>query len=478
MAANKQSEEGVPWIQVAPGAPYFITETGEDWTPIGQNDAISWPDFNTLFRQRDIAHVERHLAWLAAHGGTCLRLMLEYSQVRHRYIERPVGRFQPNMVRLWDDLFALCARHQIRILLTPYDTFWMWWHWRYHPYSREQGGPCAHPSQLLLCNETRAAIKARLAFATERWGGSGTLFAWDLWNEIHPAHADNSSEIFADFIEDISSFVRATELRLHGRTHPQTVSVFEPVLEDARIVESAFRHPRLDFASTHFYEHPAINKPSNTVDAAIATGRLVRKALGEIRDQRPFFDSEHGPIHSFKDLHVTLPETFDDEYFRHMQWAHMASGGAGGGMRWPNRHPHTLTVGMRVAQRNMANFMPLIDWAHFARQNWNSEISLSNAALAGFACGDARQAGAGQAIVWLLRTDTVQHDGTLNPHATPVTTQVWLPMPATNTYQVTAWDTRAGQACGNFVVTPQAGETLCIEPPPIHTDLALAVRQL
>jgi hypothetical protein len=32
------------WIQVAKGAPYFVTEGGEDWTPIGQNDAITWPE--------------------------------------------------------------------------------------------------------------------------------------------------------------------------------------------------------------------------------------------------------------------------------------------------------------------------------------------------------------------------------------------------------------------------------------------------
>ena len=29
------------WVQRAPGAPYFITDDGAAWTPIGQNDAIS-----------------------------------------------------------------------------------------------------------------------------------------------------------------------------------------------------------------------------------------------------------------------------------------------------------------------------------------------------------------------------------------------------------------------------------------------------
>jgi mannan endo-1,4-beta-mannosidase len=53
---------------------------------------------------------------------------------------------------------------------------------------------------------------------------------------------------------------------------------------------------------------------------AVSTGRLIREALAEITDTRPLFDSEHGPIHTFKDHGVTLPDAFDDEYFRHMQW--------------------------------------------------------------------------------------------------------------------------------------------------------------
>ena len=87
-------------------------------------------------------------------------------------------------------------------------------------------------------------------------------------------------------------------------------------------------------------------------------GAIVRESLAEIRDTRPFLDTEHGPIHSFKDRHATLPDAFDNEYFRHIQWAHLASGGAGGGMRWPNRRPHVLTPGMREAQAGLSRFLP------------------------------------------------------------------------------------------------------------------------
>jgi mannan endo-1,4-beta-mannosidase len=470
----EQSMHGreLPWVQVAPGTPYFQTETGESWTPIGQNDAISWPELAGLFRRRDLDAVDRHLAHLAAHGVTCLRLMLEYSQGAHRYLERLAGTFWPAMVQLWDDLFALCARHGLRVLLTPFDTFWMWLHWRWHPYNAANGGPCRKRSQWLVCRETRAAIKRRLLFATERWGGSGTLFAWDLWNEIHPAHAGGDTGHFAEFIDDVSETLRHREIELYGRAHPQTVSVFGPVIsEKPEIADVAFRHPKLDFHSTHFYEDGTIDFPRNTVDAAVSVGRLVREALAEVPADRPFFDSEHGPIHTYKDHHITLPEPFDDEYFRHIQWAHLASGGAGGGMRWPNRRPHTLTLGMRVAQKALAGFTPLIDWTRFRRRNLNQEIEISLAGCAGFACGDAAQA-----VAWVLRTDCLDRSGRVRRDVEPVCPELWIPGLAPGSYRVTFWNTEEGRCAGCTDVERSADGRLRLRLPPLVTDVAVAVR--
>ncbi len=466
----------LPWVALYPaepgqaGAPYFMTEDGRAWTPIGQNDAITWPELNGLFRRKDTATAERYLDLLASHGVTVLRLMMEYAQFGSRYFERPAGRYQPSMLRLWDDLFSMCEARGLRILMTPYDTFWMWRRWGKHPYNARNGGPCAARAGLLLCPETRKVIKARLAFAAERWGGSGVLFAWDLWNEIHPAYAQNSAECFTDFITDLSEHLREIEMRLYGRAHPQTVSMFGPHLVlDPRIPDSIFRHPLLDFASTHFYEEGTIDFPRNTVDAALAVGRLMRDSLKETAPCRPFFDSESGPIHTFKDHHRTLPEPFDDEYFRHMQWAHFAAGGAGGGMRWPNRKPHSLTIGMRVAQRGLSAFLPLIDWRRFRRKNLNDEIAVSQPAVRAIGAGDDAQA-----MLWLIRTDTVGHDGMLRRDAESIQVRVEVPGLDAGRYRVTAWNTADGVSAGEQECH-HSGGTLGIETPPITSDLAFAI---
>ncbi|TCZ61312.1 glycoside hydrolase 5 family protein [Roseicella aquatilis] len=460
----------LPWIGRAPDAPYFIDETGATWAPIGQNDAITWPELAGLYRRRDMPAVERHLHALRESGVTCLRLMLEYCHREHRYLELSPGRFNPALVRLWDDLIALCRRTGMRLLLTPFDTFFLWLRWKHHPYNRANGGPCASRRELLVCPATREAVKARLAFATERWGGSGVVFAWDLWNEMHPAQGNDEPDSFTNFIEDVGPFLRDLEHRLHGRAHLQTVSVFGPELGwKPWLNEPIFRHPALDFASSHFYEQSTIDDPRDTVRPAISAGRLAREALAQIADGRPFHESEHGPIHGFKDRHRTLPEEFDDEYFRHMQWAILASG-ATGSMRWPNRHPHVLTPGMRRAQRAMAEFLPLLDWPRFARVNLNEEIE-TEADTVAFGCGDARQA-----LVWLLRHGPLLADGRLDPAMPPRPATLRVPGLAPGRYRLVLWDTRAGEAAGEAEALSQGNGMLAATLPPFGGDLAVAIR--
>ena len=470
--ASTLARAPLPWVRTVAGLPYFVTENGDAWQPIGQNDAISWPELNGLFRRRDLATVERHLLWLKESGVSCLRLMLEYCHREHRYLERPAGRFVPAMIRLWDDFFALCEKVGIYLLLTPFDTFFTWRRWKKHPYNHENGGPCASPSRLLSCGATRAAIKERLAFATRRWGGSPALFAWDLWNEMHPAMGEHLPDCFADFIDDVSPFLRALEVRLHGRAHPQTVSIFGPELVTKPwLSEPIFRHPALDFATLHLYEEGTIDDPADTVAPALSTARLIGTAVAEIQDGRPVFDSEHGPIHTFKDRHRTLSEPFDDEYFRHMQWAHLASGGAGGGMRWPNRNPHRLTTGMRRAQKGLADFLPLLDWRRFRRQGLGERLSVS-APLACLGCGDH-----GQALIWLLRTDTIGSDGLLRADATPCSAEVSISGSEAGTWLVTPYHTATGKALQTVQVRCGADRSLAFSTPPIATDLAFALRK-
>src|SRR5437868_13421851 len=84
-----------------------MTEQNLSWTPIGQNDSISWPELRGVIGRCDLPAVERHLRWLRDCGITCLRLMLEYCEDDECYLERPAGQFRQSMIAVWDDLVKI-----------------------------------------------------------------------------------------------------------------------------------------------------------------------------------------------------------------------------------------------------------------------------------------------------------------------------------------------------------------------------------
>lgn len=449
------------WVRCAPGVPFFETEAGEAWSPVGHNDAITWPHLEGLYRRRDPAVAERHFADLAANGVTCLRLMLDYNQVRHRHLEHRVGAFSPAMVRLWDDLIALGERHGIRFLLTPFDTFFMARRWTTHPYARTKGGPAHSPETMFTCPATRAAIINRLRFATARWGHSPAVFAWDLWNEIDSFYAGGDMAATHDFVSEVSAALRAEEERLHGRAHLQTVSVYLPnLLKRPALGEIIYRHPALDFASVHLYEKGTIDAPRRSLDPAEATVRLMVAAAAQCPADRPLLDTEHGPIHGFKDRHITLPDAFDTECFRRTQWAHLASGGAGGGMRWPYRNPHVLLPAMHSAQRVLADFLPLIDWRSFRRMPLGNRLIVHEFAGLATGCGDGHQA-----IVCLMASES--HCGKAS--------RVELHGLAPGCYDVTQVNTVTGERETSQIHTRQDGTLMVLAVGTVQ-DITLAIR--
>ncbi|QEH35513.1 hypothetical protein OJF2_40650 [Aquisphaera giovannonii] len=464
------------WVRLGPGRRYFETEDGRPFLVIGQNDALTWPDLEGLLGRRDPGAVDRHLAWLRKSGVTTLRVMLEYVG-DGLYLESQPGEFDPVVVRAIDDLVALCERHGLRLLLTPFDTFFTWVLWDSHPYNAGRGGPCRRQLDLLTDPDGMAAVKRRFAFVVERWGGSGAIFAWDLWNELGHDHGVASEAIGPDLaatligvVSELSHFVRGIERSRFGRAHLQTVSHFGAQPEGP-LADLIFRHPDLDFATTHVYEPGQIDSPTDTVGAAEAMARWVRHALAEIRDGRPFTDSETGPIHTFKDLGITLPETFDLNYFRHMSWAHLASGGAGGGMRWPNRHPHSLTPGMRHAQGVMAEFAGRIDWPAFASRNVTAELKARPEEVAVHGCSDGRQA-----VIWAIRSEgSAGPDGDLCFRPLLEGASVELPGMEPGAYRVDHVETANGHGLAAAVVECRSGP-LTLDLPPFRHDVAIAVR--
>jgi mannan endo-1,4-beta-mannosidase len=200
----------MPYVQVAPGGRYFITEDGAPFLAIGHNEGMPWPGLANLHYERDIATTEATIAGLAAQGVTVLRIMLEYAQTNGWLFENPVGRPVPGTVLYWDDLIGLCERHGMRLLVLFWDTFFMSRRWRHHPYGRPGSG-FDGPGSCLTSPTAMAAEKARIRFFLDRWGDSPAIFGYDLWNEIHP-YWGGSPEEQSRWVTEMARFVKAYEM--------------------------------------------------------------------------------------------------------------------------------------------------------------------------------------------------------------------------------------------------------------------------
>ncbi|MBZ0290558.1 MAG: cellulase family glycosylhydrolase, partial [Anaerolineae bacterium] len=378
-------------ISVSPNGRYFVDEAGQGFIVLGQNDSYYWPGLSALYSGMPEG-TENYVRDLRAHGITVSRVMIEYAQEASTYLENPVGTFSDSVVAFWDAFIAMAEEHGLYLLLTPYDTFWQNENWAGYPYNAEAGGPCASKSDWLTGRACIDAQKDRWRFIIDHWGDTHIIFAWDLMNEIDLYWNATPDEIDA-YITEMAAFVRDYETEKWGRSRLITVSTSgaNPVPE-GQLGRVIFDHPALDFATTHLYLGPDIRQPENPIGAGPMMAGGVLRSLQEIEDNRPYFDSETGPIDRW-----IVSSAFDQVYHRNMSWGHLSACGAGSGMRWPYTNPHWILPEMRENLLALARFAATLDWANFASRNVSQEVRASARTVIDSACSDGQTA-----VLWLL----------------------------------------------------------------------------
>jgi hypothetical protein len=446
-------------ISVAPNGRYFVDEAGQGFVVIGQNDAISWPGLNTLFDGSAPEQTEAYVRDLRAHGVTVSRIMIEYAQQPESLLENPVGQFSEQVVAFWDAFIPMAEAHGLYLLLTPYDTFWQSDRWESYPYNSTMGGPCETRSEWLTGRDCIEAQKNRWRFIIDRWGGSPNIFAWDIMNEVELWWGNSNDEIAA-YVDEMAAFVRAYETERWGRSRMLTVSSAAPT-PDGALGQIIYNHPALDFANTHLYIGD-INDPSDPYLPGAMMSGGVALSLERLREPRPYFDSESGPINDW----IVNPR-FDQEYHNNMSWAHLAACGAGTGMRWPYTNPHVILPELRDNLLAVARFAATIDWAAFASENMTRSILVSDRNILRAGCSDGEMG-----IVWMAadrRTSEVQLPGN-----TLTISQIF----ADGEYLVEYWDTYSGEVL-ETTVTSAVDDAMTIVIPEFDQDvrsLALMIR--
>ena len=147
--------------------------------------------------------------------------------------------------------------------------------------------------------------------------------------------------------------------------------------------------------------------------------------------------------------------------------------GAGGGMRWPNRQPHSLTPGMRHAQGVMAEFSRLIDWPNFASRNDVPGASQERPEeLVAFGCSD-EQTGDDLGSSWQWQSWVPTGTWRSGRCCKRASVEI-MPSRTREPMPLTSWRHGTGTRSEQSVVESRAGG-LALKLPPFRHDLAIAV---
>jgi len=344
------------YVSVMPGGRYFMHADGTPFTPIGYNHNPDWTTLersNPESRNYDPKVTDEFFAHLHKCGVNLVRLMIETPG--SGLIEDPLGTFRPEHVRWIDHIVNAARKNNIKLMITPWDTFWMVRRWEISPYSSANGGPVVQRIDFITNREAVEAQKKRLKFLIDRWGNSGSVFAWELLNEGELYWKETPEQLSA-WETEMTRFVREYEKKKWGRNHLLASSIAHPMPEGA-LGDVAYRQPGLDFATTHLYIG-ASRGPKEPIEPALNIRQGVEFALRAIKDNRPYIDGEDGPIDKWIE-----DGNLDNAVFHNMIWAHLASGGAGSGLRWPYRNPHQISGGMIDALGRMRKFADEAPWA-------------------------------------------------------------------------------------------------------------------
>ncbi|MBI5525241.1 MAG: hypothetical protein HY897_02825 [Deltaproteobacteria bacterium] len=359
----------LPWVVVAPGGRYFMTEDGKPFVPIGNQVASHFLDFESPVGWE--AFIEEHLARMETYGENVLRIDLDYApnwtNEPHEYvgIEADVGSFNnATHIDKLDRVFELARNRGVRVHVVPWITSPpMWVTWENNPYGRRW----ACPNDFMKAADAIQAFGDRLEWIAGRWGGTGTFFGWDLMNEAgilfcgtdgkcggEGCTGDNDVSSLRDWILQTGARISSHETALYGRAHPRLVSWWGLDVEGD--LGFLFNSAGLDATATHLYgskygsymwdysADPAKNNFNlGVLDAAIEVHQVVNRIVASrVTDRRPYIENER----YFNDY--TMP-SFHREAEHFVSWAELASGAAGAGITW--LHPE-FGDGERVRVRH------------------------------------------------------------------------------------------------------------------------------
>lgn len=497
---------------------YFVYENGEAFMPVSQPAGITWLNVRDLYtrplydQQRndlvnwsnpdfgEVGNVNALVSKFAGQGVNLVRLFIEdlafADFVAHpnqngripdgvSYLEYPASteptNYVPETLKFLDDFLALCAQHNIYVVITPWDNyFYRQDIFASNPYNVANGGMLSDREGFVTDPVARNAQLMRLNMLYNIINKHHNFFGWEMMNEW-----DNNT--FAERNDNSNSWRAPRMAWIQGMlSHLRTIdsermifvsSVIEQPQNDLQ--DFVLQSDLFDFVAIHNYPR-AVSDPTESGDTVVTVrpatdaARTLRYMLGNTEDKRPVYNLEFGPI----DLDAQgtyydprYQQTDDETTYHNIIWASFATGEAGMPLRWPSRvledQGPSLTATMNAYQANMSQFFKQtqIDFAQFAGDPWDRHIQVSHPNVIDFSNSDGAQG-----LLYLL-ADTRKGASTLSG------VNVTVNGLSAGDYQVEYWDTYSASPSLRKENMTVSGDTLALSLASIEKDVMISFKK-
>ena len=331
------------YIRVAEGHRYFAHANGHPFPVLGFTLTLDSPDLyacNPVSTNYDPIRTDQYFAKLAKSGVNTLRIPLDAPGVDS--FEDGSGKVSPEHMKWIDNLVLLAYKNGLKLLVSAYDS--------------TRNLPSKAVTERMITIAGRESQIRRWKVMIDRWGSSGAVMGWEIFNEGDTA--GGSPAQFVSALRQIATAVRTYEHSKWGRAHLLTSSTYS-ALPRGEIGDATFRNPTLDFAETHLFvgdSRSPIQFWAPAQQIANATAKCV------VQTKSPYLDGELGPLD-----HPVADALSDSSGFANNAWMEFTSGASGAGLRRPYRVPDAPTDGMLDSVSSLHAFSLGVDWTMLSR---------------------------------------------------------------------------------------------------------------
>jgi hypothetical protein len=320
LVADRPGRRAHGFLRQSPLDPRYLRfDDGTPYFALGEN--LSWYDGRGTFAY------DVWLDRLAEQGATYVRLWmpswafgLEWLRREDgEIVENTLGDYTARMDRAWQldrVLEAAEARGiQVMLCLQNHGAFSLTNNseWADNPYNAANGGPLAHPVEFFTNQEARRLFERRLRYVVARWGASGNVLGWELWNEVDLVTNPDAPEVIAWHRE-----MAAKLAALDPFDHLVTTSV-----SSTRSRTQLWGLPEIDLTQSHSYAYPFL------FDTGFVLGLYAERARFP---GKPLLIGEYGS--DFRGPAETLRIDPAHIGFHDGLWVGALSGSFGTGMHW------------------------------------------------------------------------------------------------------------------------------------------------